>query len=177
MQLAPKTDNAAEVGVHCFERAGLGKAPFKIVGSYECKWRACPGAPIQCGGSCDYCGQGIMYAVAIRSADGKRFKVGCDCVARTGDAGLIKAYKANPDVRKIERDKRAALDARKSAEWDALTADPDVRAKLSAHTVPNWNGVGVRPWLEVAEFAWPRCGAAGRARYLKAAKTILAGKA
>ena len=176
MQLAPRTDDRAQVGLHCFERAGLGKAPFKIVGSYECKFQACPGAPVQCGGSCDYCGQGIMYAVAIKSADGQTFKVGCDCVARTGDAGLIKLYKSHPDVRKMNRDKAKALDDRKSAEWQQLVSDEGNRARLSAHLVPNWKGEP-RPWLELAEFAWGRCGASGRARYLKAAKNIIAGKA
>lgn len=174
MQLAPKTDDRAEIGRHCFERAGLGRAPFKIVGSYECKFQAFVGAPVQCGGSCDYCGQGIMYAVAIKSACGNTFKVGCDCVARTGDAGLIKAYKTHPDTRKQNRDRAAALDARKSAEWSALITDAANRTKLAAHLVPDWKGV-LRPWLEQAEFAYGRCGASGRARYLKAAKNILAG--
>jgi len=174
MQLAPRTDDRAQVGLHCFERAGLGKAPFKIVGSYECKFQAFVGAPVQCGGSCDYCGQGIMYAVAIKSADGHTFKVGCDCVARTGDAGLIKAYKSHPDVRAAERAKRKALDDRKAAEWSALVSDPANRDKLMAHRVPNWKG-DYTPWLEQAEFAWARCGASGRARYLKAAKSIING--
>jgi hypothetical protein len=174
MQLAPKSDDRSEVGRHCFERAGLGRAPFKIVGSFECKFQAAPGAPVQPGGSCDYCGQGIMYAVAIKSADGKTFKVGCDCVARTGDAGLIKAYKQHPNTRAQNRARAKSLDDRKAAEWQELIADPTNREKLSAHFVPNWKNE-LRPWLELAEFAWQRCGASGRARYLKAAKNILAG--
>jgi len=43
-----------------------------------------------------------------------------------------------------------------------------------AHRVPNWKG-DYTPWLEQAEFAWARCGASGRARYLKAAKSIING--
>lgn len=174
--MTTKTDNPAEVGLHVFERAGLGRAPFKVVGSQELKWQAYPGAPMQPGGSCDYCGTGIMYAVAIRSSDGRNFKVGCDCVRKTGDAGLLKQYRNLPAVRAANRAKAAGLDARKAAEWAALVADPENRAKLAAHTVPTWDGTGTRPWITMAETAWGRCGAAGRARYLKAAKKILSGE-
>lgn len=171
-----RTDNAADAGKHIFERAGLGKAPFRCVGSFELKWQACPGAPIQPGGSCDYCSQGIMYAYAIKSADGRRFKVGCDCVMRTGDAGLIKSYKNRPEVRQRNRDKAAARDERIKAEWAALMADDAARAKLEAHTIPDWNGTGKRSWLGFALKSWSYSGAAGRARNLKEAKKILAGK-
>lgn len=171
--MATKTDNQSEVGLHVFERARLGKAPFHIKGSYELKWQAFPGAPVQCGGSCDYCGQGIMYAVAIGSADGRTFKVGSDCVARTGDAGLIKRYKNHPDVRKANAAKRAALDGRKKDEWQAIVSDPAKRAVLEAHTVPTWDNKGTRSWLSAALKAYPMCGASGRARYLKAAKKLL----
>ena len=79
---------SAPVKVHVFESAGLGLAPFRLDGFSESKFQAAPGAPVQPGSTCDYCGQGIMIVCAIRSADGKRFKVGCDCVAKTDDAGL-----------------------------------------------------------------------------------------
>jgi len=46
--------------IHRFEAAGLGTAPFKVVGFSVEKFQACQGAPIQCGTSCDYCGTGIM---------------------------------------------------------------------------------------------------------------------
>lgn len=171
-----RTDNVAEVGMHVFERAGLGNAPFKVVGSYEMKWQACPGAPIQPGGSCDYCGQGIMYAVAIRSADGQKFKVGSDCVHKTGDAGLIKQFKSHPDVRKRNRDKAAAKDVQVQAEWAAIMADAKAKSVLAAHRIPAWAPGKYRPWLEYAENAWRTSGMAGRARVLKTAKKILAGE-
>jgi hypothetical protein len=81
------------VSTHRFEAAGLGKAPFTYEGFQVSKWQACPGAPVQAGSSCDYCGQSIMLVFAIRSADGRRFKVGCDCVAKVGDEGLLSAVK------------------------------------------------------------------------------------
>lgn len=75
--------------IHPFERAGLGRAPFRCVGFYESKYQAIPGdpsCPIQPGSMCDYCAAGIMNVFVIKSADGKEFKVGCDCVAKTYDA-------------------------------------------------------------------------------------------
>lgn len=76
---------------HSFERAGLGKAPFFCRGYSVEKFQAAPGAPIQCGTSCDYCSTAIMRVFRIESSDGHIFKVGCDCVARTGDTELIEA--------------------------------------------------------------------------------------
>ncbi len=84
---------ATPAPIHRFEAAGLGKAPFRVEGFQVSKYQACPGAPIQAGSSCDYCGQAIMLVFAISSADGRRFKVGCDCVLKTGDAGLANAVK------------------------------------------------------------------------------------
>lgn len=77
--------------MHRFEIAGLGKAPFRCIGFYVSKFQAIPGdpnCPIQPGSSCDYCSNAIMNVYQIRGADGREFKVGCDCVAKTGDAGL-----------------------------------------------------------------------------------------
>ena len=94
-----KTDNPAEVGMHVFEKAGLGKAPFKLIGFSECIFKPAPDVPARPGTSCDYCGTGIMTVCHIRGADGKQFKVGCNCVEKTGDAGLIRAYKTLPEYR------------------------------------------------------------------------------
>ena len=161
--MATKTDTDTDIGRHVFERAGLGKPPFRYAGMRECKYQACVGAPVQPGASCDYCGQGIMYACDIRSSDGRMFKVGCDCVARTGDAGLIAAYKASPEVRAMNRAKAASRDARNRDAWAAIMADPAAVSALKA----------------AGEYAsltrvWPMCGAAGRARYLAAARKIIA---
>ena len=168
-----RTDNPAEVGLHVFERAQLGKAPFRCIGYYEAKWQAHPGAPVQPGTCCDYCGQGIINAFKIRSRDGREFKVGSDCVARTGDAGLIRSYKKHPEVRAAARAKRNAKDDAVIAEWTALIEAN--RAKLAAVMVPgpDWKPEP-RPLLEDLERVWGMCGAAGRARELKHLKKLLA---
>ncbi len=58
--------------IHPFEKAGLGKAPFR-----------CELVSERRGSSCDFCGTGIRNEFWIKSADGKSFKVGCDCVRKT----------------------------------------------------------------------------------------------
>src|SRR5690348_11206782 len=95
------SENTSEIGstVHCFERAGLGAAPFECVGMNENTYQACPGAPVQPGGMCDYCGSSIRFEFLIRSRDGKLFKVGSDCVHKTSDAGLRRVVDAK--VREI----------------------------------------------------------------------------
>lgn len=139
---APKT------APHRFELAGLGKAPFVVTGMHVAKYQACPDAPVQPGSSCDYCGTAIMYVYGIQGADGSRFKVGCDCVAKTGDAGLVKQtkralrahrseerakrYAAAEAQRRVTREeaakaRRAAVAAQVSA---FLSARPDVAAAL-----------------------------------------------
>lgn len=89
--------------IHKFEKAGLGRAPFRLVSYERITYQACHGAPIQPGGCCDYCGTGIMDAFWIRSADGNRFKVGSDCVEKTGDRGLVNVVKRQANRIKRER--------------------------------------------------------------------------
>jgi hypothetical protein len=115
--------------IHPFERAGLGKAPFRFIGSERKTFQAHPGAPIQVGGSCDYCGTGIIEHCYIRSADGKTFKVGCDCVMKTHHKGTplyTAAEKALKAARKAtkETNERARIKAAKAA----LEENPELLA-------------------------------------------------
>jgi hypothetical protein len=166
-----KTDNLAEVGMHVFERAGLGKAPFRCVG-YSENFITHPDGSTQAAGSCDYCGTGIRHQCQIRSRDGRLFKVGSDCVAKTGDAGLLRSYKTLPAVREANRAKARAKDERVCAEWKSLIEAPATVEKLSARLVPG------RPWvpgeqvtlLDSMKRLWGMCGAAGRQRTLKTLK-------
>ena len=170
-----KTDNPEAVGMHVFERAGLGKAPFRLVAVYQKHYQACAGAPLQCGGSCDFCGTGIVTMCEIVGSDGSRFKVGKECVRRTGDVGLLKAYKRSPEVREIARLKREALDARKKAEIEAMLADEVTRAALMSTPHPYAaRAERGEKMLEWAEWMEKNCGAAGRHRLLKSLKAALA---
>lgn len=98
--------------IHKFEAAGLGKAPFRFIGQETIVYVACPGAPEQPGGYCDYCGQAIKNAFHIQASDGKRFKVGCECIRKTGDAGLIRVVKEEEAAKR-----RAKADARREKKW------------------------------------------------------------
>ena len=103
---------------HVFERAGLGKAPFKYLGYEHKTYQACPGAPIQVGGSCDYCCTGITNMFYFQSADGKRFKVGSECAKRSGDKGAIHAVKTQ-----INADKKAKRKASEAESIDWLLSN------------------------------------------------------
>ncbi len=76
---------------HPFEKAGLGKAPFRYIGAvFQEKMYGqavvgnAGGIPIttQPGGSCAYCGAYIINMFNIESSDGKVFHVGSDCVMK-----------------------------------------------------------------------------------------------
>lgn len=163
-----KTDNPAEVGVHVFQRAGLGFAPFHFIGFSKMAYQACQGAPVQPGTSCDYCGTGIMYVCHIKSADGKTFKVGCDCVNKTGDAGLLKAYKRSAEYRRHQRELRHAKDVIKTAELTEIIARPQVQASLRALPHPHsYYAEKGKTYLDYVQFMVSCSGAAGRASLLK----------
>lgn len=67
--------------VHVFEAAGLGKGPFNFVEFTDL------GA---CTGTCSYCGKKhIRYEFHVRASSGETFVVGSECIAHSGDAGLI----------------------------------------------------------------------------------------
>jgi hypothetical protein len=78
--------------VHVFERAGLGKAPYSYLGIEKEST------------SCQFCGTGIIFKFWLRSADGKRFFVGSDCIFKSGDAGLARLIDA--DVKKHQKELR-----------------------------------------------------------------------
>lgn len=114
-----------EKPLHPFERAGLGKAPFRV-DSFSVELFSIPGTGIiKAGASCDYCGTAIANTYWIRSSDGQKFKVGSECVRKTRDLSLIKEVKTHQkkvakekrekkvaekrEARRIEREKEAAV--------------------------------------------------------------------
>lgn len=134
--------------IHCFEAAGLGKAPFTYEGmvdqdiSYgQRNIGTIGGVQISTkpGGTCDYCSTYIVNMFRIRSADGKTFKVGCDCLMKTGDAGLIQRVKK--DVSEMERKKRAQKkidkEAVAKAQCEALLSVPAVCGVLAEQPHPS----------------------------------------
>lgn len=118
---------ATKQDIHLFEHAGLGQAPFKLVGmysipspslgehnpaAYQAALQAMPRDVSV--GSCDYCGTPLTHNFIIRSHDGKKSVVGCDCVDKVGDAGLRNAIK----LQKSEARREARL-AERQAKFEA----------------------------------------------------------
>jgi hypothetical protein len=122
-----------EEKIHVFEAAGLGKAPFKVVGlailpdpslgehnpdAYQNALRALPkDVPV---GVCRYCGTALKNNYIVQDATGRKFAVGSECVAKTGDAGMISKAKLLDkqrqqaiNLQKRQEDTRKRVDAAK----------------------------------------------------------------
>jgi hypothetical protein len=155
--------------VHIFEAAGLGKAPFRVVGFERRTYQACPGAPIQVGGSCEYCYTGIKDTYLIRSADGRDFVVGSSCVNKTGDKGLMDTVKRHAN--KLKRDHRGQRENERIREANFAYLDNIA----FFHTLPHPKGFKNREtgkpltMCDFIEWMYANAGQAGR---LKTAKLI-----
>lgn len=176
--------------IHPFERAGLGKAPFRYVGMVA--QDMCHGERIlnreefqatgvalttKPGGTCAYCGTYIVNMYNIRSADGRVFHVGSDCVEKTADRKLVEAVKL--EKRRTARENRKTKAAAVDAELRTLMTDEKVRAKLATVLQPNakpWQSVPEHSLLNWTGFMFQISGATGRAKVLKAVKAALDGK-
>lgn len=103
--------------VHVFEKAGLGTAPFQVVGyAYQSIGGGGVAGPAIVNGvpnfaSCNYCHTVICDIFIIRGSDGKTFRVGSDCVRKTGDKGIIDEVKriANRERTKRSNDKKQTI--------------------------------------------------------------------
>lgn len=162
-----KTDNPALVGVHKFEAAGLGKGPFRYVGIRENHFTY-PGGS-KPGGSCDYCGTGILYECWVRSADGREFKVGTDCILKVGDTGLLKAYKTSPWKREHDRKLRRERGLIAKAEVEAFLKDHKEMLSAKPHPMRfnHWDtGKPMSLW-DYFSFVAGSCGLTGMTRLAK----------
>lgn len=88
------------MNIHAFQLNGLGEAPFTFQGVDE-----------QPDG-CDHCGTAIRFRFWLKSADGQTFKVGSDCIEKTGDAGLIDIARE-----RVNQRRREAAQAKRDAAW------------------------------------------------------------
>ncbi len=102
--------------IHTFEKAGLGKAPFKIIGTWSMPskalaeknptaWNNALREGPKNAGCCQFCFTGIIHHFIIKSADEKIFHVGSSCVNKTFDKKLIGEVKRIKN--EIAREKRA----------------------------------------------------------------------
>lgn len=145
--------------VHAFEARGLGKAPYTflgvqvMVGPITMKDGSQLGAPGQPMGTCHFCSTGLKNAFMLRSADNKEFYVGCECIRKSGDKGLLrvvsieekKKRQAKAEVRR-QKEYEKALEMRD--EVMGLLASSDVQAKLGAKPHPVIPGMTLFNYVE-----------------------------
>lgn len=174
--------------IHKFEKAGLGKAPFKFVlvqslpsktlldrnpESYNNQLRSLVKSTSgNVGGCCEYCGMPITECYLIKSSDGNTFFVGCDCVAKTGDAGLVKI--ANEAKNKLIKAKRHAKEEAEHEEIKTLLHDKANRDYLDS--LPHPKGFSNLTFMDYVTWMYDHSGASGRGKLLKTLKDALAGK-
>jgi len=171
--------------IHVFESAGLGRAPFRFVGFEVVVYQACPGAPVQSGSSCDYCGQGIRNVCWVEDADGKRFKVGPDCVLKTGDRGIVDPVKRA--VNRAKREAKAKLDAARIARCRENMGRSEVEQAMRAAPHPSadsdmgtwvdgvhvlFSDLSVHSLWTWAEWMMSHAGTAGRIKVCRAVERV-----
>lgn len=170
-----KTDIVENVGKHAFELAGLGRAPFRFM-RVTINKVSYPDGTSKPGGSCDYCGTAILNEFWIRSQDGKESKVGCDCIAKVGDAGLLKAYRSSPEYRAAQARKRQE---QSKASWEKAKELIEAHKERLAN-MPHPRGFTNRETgamltaHDYAQWMFNHCGHAGRKGLLKWLERTLA---
>jgi len=155
-----QTAPAASAPVHVFERTQGHPGPYRVIGYADRVYQACQGAPIQPGASCEHCGTAIRHTYTIRAADGFTFVVGSDCVAKTGDAGLIKEIKTfQAERRAIAREARRQLGIEsrakrmRAAAEAFLAARPELADALTngTHEIVRDMAVKVQKWGSLSD--------------------------
>jgi hypothetical protein len=174
MENTTQTETTA-APVHAFEAAGLGKAPFKYVGAI--KQDIAYGEAVvsreggilvttKRGGSCDFCGTYIVNMFRIKSADGRTFKVGEDCVLKTGDAGLKKVVAAA--VSKLRSAQTVARETTKKAEGAEFLGRDDVKAFMASAPHPlAWRAEKGDTLADYAEWMLKNAGTKGKLALFK----------
>lgn len=155
-----------ETAIHPFEKAGLGKAPFRYVGAVDQNPDSQGmvvigernGVRIETkqGGTCDYCGLAIINMYRVCSADGRKFKVGCDCLKKVN---IINPETLKADIKKA-RDNKAddrIASARASLETET------VRTALASmpHPAP-WGQAKGLTMLDYVRWMMSNAGRSGR---------------
>lgn len=121
---------------HPFEKAGLGKAPFSCTHVTENVWENGDGTT-KAGGVCDYCGTGIRWEFWIKGsiAGARQFKVGCDCVAKTG-WGIEGFEKVRADNARARR--QAGAQKRRESRKAQIEAERAQRAAERLEATQAW---------------------------------------
>lgn len=141
---------------HVWERAQLGVGPYRFL-YMESKSLDLGDGTTQPAGTCHYCGTGIRYCYYIKSADGKTFYVGSDCVSHLGDTRLVAVVMSEERKRKNaiaaekRRQKREAEEAKQRQEIDARMGEYKA-AKESLRSLPHPNDYFAGQGLTMADY-------------------------
>lgn len=124
---------------HPFTVAGLGNAPFSFIGMRENVFNNGDGTT-KGGGMCAYCGTGIRNEFVVRSACGKQFVVGCDCIRKVNDTRLIAAIASAERLhkRKLAADRKIKKENEARVEITALESEFN-DALLNLQSLPHPN--------------------------------------
>lgn len=149
--------------IHKFEKAGLGKPPYRLTSYARMVYKACPDAPTLPGSSCDYCGTGIMDVFWLKSSDGKEFKVGSDCILKAEEGhGMTRLYneveRAAKELKKEAAKKR--LNVRIEAAFKVLIANPTLLTD-KPHPSEYYNAIG-KTCRDYVLFLFDKGGDAGK---------------
>jgi hypothetical protein len=143
------TTTTKTILTHKWQENGIGFAPFRVVGlislppsslaednnyAYQSMMHAAHQQANEFGvvlGSCQVCSNGIMNNYVVRDANGKKFVVGCDCVAKTDDS------KMEDEVKVINRKVKAEL---RQAAWGEKMAKISQKANNEAERQRSVNG-------------------------------------
>lgn len=157
--------------IHKFEQAGLGKAPFRMLGMFESR---CSGQPNANGvsvgfagqpaGTCDFCGTGIANCFQIQSADGKTFVVGEDCVRKVDDTGLYDTVK-----RAANKLKTAARHEREKKTISEMYPVFQAAIQSEVNKPHPWHGDMYKQFTmaDYLQSCWNVSGASGRLKLIK----------
>lgn len=141
--------------IHPFEKAGLGKAPFRYIGQVPQVIQGddrildvSDGVTFSTkpGGTCDACGTYIVDMFRIVSADGQESVVGCDCIMkvaqtvrqRTQFEADLKALK-KAKAKKAAAAKKVKDQARVQASIQTFDTNTRVQSALGSQPHPYQN--------------------------------------
>jgi hypothetical protein len=176
------TTNTETSSTHPFTARGLGQAPFRYIG--EKRQNIAYGQAVvgslgngaeittKPGGTCAYCGTYIVNMFNVESADGNKFHVGSDCVAKIASADPELASVVDQAVTTARRVQTEARNAAKISALRAQLAQPEVRAALASK--PHPRGFKGQTLLNSVEWMMQHSGTAGRLATAKVVALALA---
>lgn len=145
--------------IHKWQRAGLGLAPFTYNGVTESKFKV-PGTDVsKPGASCDYCATAIVDCYWFVSADGRKFKVGCECVRKHGDLVEVNAIRLDANRIRRERAEAALLERVARIQELAPVAGPYLETKPHPNAHMAKRGATLADYVD---FLLTRAGSTGK---------------